>query len=168
MGHGARIRTGGATRNTPNALLARLAVTAGVIVAATTAAGCSTSDPEPDSTVEVEEIHLDVMRDAVPDVEEHTKVTVPGEVERIISPSTFSIIDPEDPLIEELLIVHETALEGISPETGVKVTGVVYRGFDVAEVEKETGIDLDQALHEQWQGDSYIVASGIDTSAASG
>lgn len=165
MGREARTRTGGTARNAPGILLARMAVAAGVIVAATSAAGCSSSEPEPEGTVEVEEIHLDVMRDAVPDVEEYTKVTVPGEVERIVSPSTFTIVDPEDPLADELLIVHEAALDGISPDAAIKVTGIVYRGFDVAEVEKEAGIDLDQALHEEWQGDSYIVASAVDPSA---
>lgn len=166
MGHMARIRTGGTARTAPAALLARMATAAAVIVAATATAGCST--PGPEGTVEIDEVHLDAIREVVPDVEEYTKVTVPGEVEKIISPSTFSIVDPEYPLVEELLIVHESALDGISPEARVKVTGVVYRGFDVAEVEKETGIDLDQALHEKWQGDSYIVASGIEPSGASG
>lgn len=31
-------------------------------------------------------------------------------------------------------------MEGISPEEWIEVTGVVYRGFDVAQVEKETGM----------------------------
>ncbi|MGK3958783.1 hypothetical protein ACLKOZ_21630 [Arthrobacter sp. R4] len=168
MGHEARIRTGRTARTAPAVLVARMATAAALILAATASAGCSTSEPGPEGTVEIEEVHLDAIREVVPDVEEYTKVTVPGEVKGIISPSTFSIVDPEYPLVEELLIVHETALDGISPEARVMVTGVVYRGFDVAEVEKETGIDLDQALHEQWQGDSYIVASGIEPSGASG
>lgn len=168
MGHKARIRAGGTARTAPASLLARMTTAAAVIVAATAAAGCSTSEPGAEGTVEIEEVHLDAIREVVPDVEEYTKVTVPGEVKEVISPSTFSIVDPEYPLVEELLIVHESAPDGISPEARVKVTGVVYRGFDVAEVEKETGIDLDQALHEQWQGDSYIVASGIEPSGASG
>jgi hypothetical protein len=34
-------------------------------------------------------------------------------------------------------------------------------GFDTAEVEKETGINLDEALRQNWEGDSYIVASQV-------
>ncbi|WP_427008174.1 hypothetical protein [Pseudarthrobacter sp. H2] len=44
----------------------------------------------------------------------------------------------------------------------VKVSAIVYRGFNVADVKKETGIELDEALHQQWRGDSCIGASKLD------
>ncbi|WP_258805068.1 hypothetical protein [Pseudarthrobacter sp. NS4] len=63
--------------------------------------------------------------------------------------------------MDPLLILHKADVAGAEPAERVNVTGIVYRGFDAAEVEKETGIDLDEALHQQWEGDSYIVASGV-------
>lgn len=166
MRHDAKATSEAAARNASGTLLRRMATTTAALIFATTAvAGCDASDPKPGATVEIEEVHLDAIRESVPDVKEYTEVTVPGVVKAIVSPSTFTIADPAEPLVEELLIVHENPLDGISPETRVKVTGVVYRGFDVAEVKNETGVELDQALHDQWQGDSYIVSSNIETSA---
>lgn len=156
----------GPAQTGPAAVLARLAAATAVVVAASAVGGCGTSERE--TTTEIEDVHLDAIREVVPDHDlEYKRVTVPGEVKGIISPSAFSIVDPDDPLVEELLIVHETNLESVRPEARVKVTGIVYRGFDVAEVEKETGIDLDETLQEQWQGDSYIVASDVAPSTAS-
>lgn len=57
--------------------------------------------------MEIEEVHLDAIRESVPDLEEYTEVTVPGVVKAVVSPSTFTIVDPSDPSVEELLIVHE-------------------------------------------------------------
>jgi hypothetical protein len=167
MGQAARISTVGTERRAKLGLLPKMATVATAFITAVSAAGCGASEPKPQSTVEIEEIHLDAIREAVPDVKEYTQVTVTGEVKRIISPSSFSIINPEEPSVKELLIVHEKALDGLSPEQHIKVTGVVYRGFDVAEVKKETGINLGQALHDQWHGDSYIVASRVAPSAGS-
>lgn len=156
----ARLRTG------PRALLAGLTAVA-VIAAASAVGGCGTS--EPTTGTEIADVHLDAIREVVPDHDlEYKRVTVPGEVKGIISPSTFSIVDPDKPLVEDLLIVHETDLTGVRPEARVKVTGIVYRGFDTAEVEQETGINLDAALHKQWRGDSYIVASTVEPSTTSG
>lgn len=87
---------------------------------------------------------------------------MPGQVEQVISPSAFTIGDPNDSSVEELLIVNKSGTGEITPGVPVKVTGIVYRGFNVAEVKQETGIELDEALHRQWQGDSYIVASQVD------
>lgn len=166
MRHAAGATREAATRSVSVPLLGRMATaTAALIFAATAVAGCDASDPKPGGTVEIEEVHLDAIRESVPDLEEYTEVTVPRVVKAVVSPSTFTIVDPSDPSVEELLIVHEHPLGGISPETGVKVTGVVYRGFDVGEVEKETGVQLEQAPHDQWQGDSYIVASHVEISA---
>lgn len=165
MRHDVEVMSEAAARNPSRTLLRRMAATtAALLFAATAVAGCDASDPKPGATVEIEEVHLDAIRESVPDVKEYTEVTVPGVVKAIVSPSTFTIVDPDEPFVEELLIVHENPLDGISPDAKVKVTGVVYRGFDVAEVKNETGLQLDQARHDQWRGDSYIVASNIETS----
>jgi hypothetical protein len=162
MRHHAETTSEAAARKAPRASLRRLATTAAALVfAATSVAGCDASDPKPGATVEIEEVQLDAIRESVPDVKEYTEVTVPGVVKTVVSPSTFTIVDPAEPTVEELLIVHQNHVDGISPDTRVKVTGVVYRGFDVAEVKNETGVQLDQALHGPWHGDSYIVSSGI-------
>ncbi|WP_457963394.1 hypothetical protein M1E17_18420 [Arthrobacter sp. D1-29] len=142
-------------------LLRMTAVAVAVVAAASAIGSCGTSEPE--AATEIEDVHLDAIREVVPDANlEYKRVTVPGVVNDIISPSAFSISDPGQPLVDDLLIVHETDLADVRPESRVKVTGIVYRGFNVAEVEKETGIDLDESLNQQWQGDSYIVASGVE------
>lgn len=166
MRYAAGIMTDSA-RIRPGTLLARLGAAAAVIAAASAVGGCGNSEPA--TGTEIADVHLDAIREVVPDHDlEYKKVTVPGEVKGIISPSTFSIVDPDNPLVEDLLIVHQTDLDNPRPEARVKITGIVYRGFDTAEVEKETGINLDEALHRQWQGDSYILASAIEPSTAPG
>lgn len=163
MRHTDRVSTAG-TWSRPAGLPARLAA-AGVVLAATTAvSGCGTSEPapEPETGTEIEDVHLDAIRDVLPDPDlEYKSVTVPGEVDTVISPAAFSIRDPGEPLVDPLLIVHKDDVSGGEPDARVTVTGIVYRGFDVAEVEKETGLDLDDALYGEWQGDSYIVASEV-------
>lgn len=81
------------------ALIARLTTAVTVIVAGTVTAGCSTSEPAPDSTVEVEEVHLDAIREVLPDVEECMTVRVPGEAHRIVSPPPSPLLIPMIPLL---------------------------------------------------------------------
>lgn len=141
----------------------RLAVVAAVIAAASALGGCGISEPAPGTGTEIQDVHLDAIREVVPDANlEYKKVTVPGQVEKVISPSAFSISDPDDPAVKELLIVNESGAGAIDPGARVKVTGIVYRGFNVAQVKQETGIALDEALHKDWEGDSYIVASQVE------
>lgn len=148
------------------ALWTRWAAAGALIAAMAAVSGCGGSEPEPgagtETLTEIEDVQLDAVREVVPDANlEYKRVTVPGQVDAVISPGSFSISDPAQPLVDPLLIVHKDDVESPEPATGVNVTGIVYRGFDAAAVEKETGIDLDPALHEQWQGDSYIVASEV-------
>lgn len=152
------------TRTRRAGLPARLAAAGLAIAAVPALSGCGTSEPEaePGTVVEIEDVRLDAIRDVAPDGNlEYKRVTVPGEVDTVISPAAFSISDPGEPQVEPLLIVHKDDVAGAEPEARVSVTGVVYRGFDVPAVEKETGLDLDDALYEEWQGDSYIVASEV-------
>lgn len=159
MGYADRISIARA-RTRRAVLFPRLAAAGVVIAAASAVGGCNTSGPE--TGTEIEDVHLDAIREVVPDADlEYKSVTVPDDVNEVISPASFSIIDPGQPLVDPLLIVHKNDVAGAEPAAQVKVTGIVYRGFDAAEVEKETGIDLDEALHQEWQGDSYIVASEV-------
>lgn len=145
------------------ALPLRLARAAAVIAAFLALSGCGTSEPTPETGTEIEDVQLDAIREVVPDADlEFKEVTVRGQVEKAISPSGFSISDPEDPAVEELLIVNQSGTGAIEPGATVQVTGIVYRGFDVADVKQETGVELDQAQYQAWEGDSYIVASGVD------
>jgi hypothetical protein len=142
------------------AMFPRVAMAVAVLATAFSAGGCSSAAPA--KGTDIEDVHLDVIREVVPDGDlEYKRVTVPGRVKTIISPSAFSIKDADKPSVDDLLILHKNELTGVKPGASVNVTGIVYRGFDVAEVKKETGIDLDQSLSRQWQGDSYIVASDV-------
>lgn len=163
MRHTDRISTAG-TWTRQAGLPARLAAAGLALAAVTAVSGCGASEPasEPETGTEIEDVQLDAIRDVLPDPDlEYKSVTVPGQVDTVISPASFSIKDPGQPLVDPLLIVHKDDVSGAEPDAMVTVTGIVYRGFDVAEVEKETGMDLEDALYEDWQGDSYIVASEV-------
>lgn len=150
------------SRLRPAAQRLRLAGAIAVLIA-TAGSGCSTTENTPESGTKIEDVHLDAIREVVPDADlEYKQVTVPGQVGRIISPSTFSIKDPDDSSVEELLIVNKSGTGDIRPGVPVKVTGIVYRGFNVADVKQKAGVELDGALHRRWEGDSYIVASQVD------
>jgi hypothetical protein len=140
----------------------RLAGAAAVIAVASALGGCA-PDPAPATGTEIEDVHLSVIREVVPDADlEYKKVTVPGQVKDVISPSAFSISDPNEPAVDPLLIVDPARADGLAPGVKVKVTGIVYRGFSVGDAKEKTGIALDGALHKDWKGDSYIVASQVD------
>ena len=140
----------------------RLAGVAAVIAVAAALGGCA-PDPAPSTGTEIEDVHLSVIREVVPDADlEYKKVTVPGQVKDVISPSAFSISDPNEPAVDPLLIVNPAGAKALAPGAKVKVTGIVYRGFSVGDVKEKTGVQLNEALHMEWKGDSYIVASQVD------
>lgn len=61
-----------------------------------------------------------------------------GQVEMVISPSAFSISDADDSSVEELLIVNKSGTGDKEAGVTVKVTGIVYRGFSVADRKRES------------------------------
>ncbi|MFI7585363.1 hypothetical protein ACH9DO_16460 [Kocuria sp. M1N1S27] len=94
------------------------------------------------------------------------EVTVSAEVGSIVEPaSSFTIAGTDDTTVEPLLIVHD---QGEMPELEegltVGVTGTVQDAFEIVTVEEELGVDLDDTLYADWEGERYIQANQVDLS----
>lgn len=87
-------------------------------------------------------------------------VTVGGEVNQILSPRAF-VLEGDD-LVggDDLLVVGANELGGISPDEVVLVSGPVRR-FNLAEAERDLGVDLDDNLFRDFDGRPAIVARDI-------
>lgn len=95
-----------------------------------------------------------------------TEVTLSADVNEVIDPISFTIAGTDDTTVEALLVVRPQngTAPDISPGSTVQVTGTVMEAFNVETVEEELGVDLDEALYEDWEGETYVQASTIDTS----
>lgn len=92
------------------------------------------------------------------------QVTVSAEVESIIDTHAFTLDGPREPL----LVVSATGSgdsELVEDGSVVKVTGTVQESFNVADVEEEFGIDLDDELFEDFGDEHYIVADQVSEPA---
>jgi hypothetical protein len=142
-----------------------MAATGALALALLALSGCN-STAGPETGADVEDVQQDVIEgtvDEAEDAEEGERVTVSANVNDVISPLSFTIAGTDETTVDALLVIHDGKISGVEPGLAVQVTGIVHRDFDVAAAEKETGLDLDGALHEQWQGETYIVASQVDT-----
>lgn len=92
-------------------------------------------------------------------------VTVSGPVIEIYSPQMFRIDDPEIFGGDDVLVL---APGGTSPTEGATVTvsGVVQQ-YDQSELEQTLGIDLDDALGVELDGQPIIVADSVDAATGS-
>ena len=87
-------------------------------------------------------------------------VTVGGEVNQILGPQAF-VIEGNDIIGgDELLVVGANAMNRIRNDEVVQVTGPVRR-FDLAQVERDLGVDLDDNLFRDWADKPAIVARNI-------
>ncbi|MCK6210407.1 hypothetical protein KZX45_07620 [Georgenia sp. EYE_87] len=96
------------------------------------------------------------------------EVTVIGRVDEVVSPTSFTMAGTEDTEVGPLLIVDVGAVGGFEPDMVVAVSGIVHEAFDLETVEQRFNTDLDDELHEEWNGGPYIEAVTIgmpDTSA---
>lgn len=100
------------------------------------------------------------------DVRKGQTVTVSANVNKIIAPDAFTIAGTEDTTVDPLLVLHKDAQPELKPELTVKVTGTVHVAFDFPAVEKDLGVDPDDALFEDWNGKPYLQGSKIGTSVA--
>lgn len=83
------------------------------------------------------------------------QVTISGEVSRTLSPETFAIAGPADPL----LIVEEQEIPAVNDGESVEITGMMQDSFSVAEVEERLGTDLDDELYADFEGENYVMAT---------
>lgn len=134
-------------------------------------AGCDTNTAGPETGTDVEEVQPDAFRDTVEEAEQAEdgeSVTVSAELNEIISPSSFTIAGTDETSVEPLLVVHDQQLPQIQPGDAVQVTGTVYRNIQLPRLEETAGLDLDDAMHEEWEGKTSIVATEISALEGTG
>jgi hypothetical protein len=94
-------------------------------------------------------------------------VAVEGNVVEVISERAFTIVSDEL-IVEDAVLVlaaNEQVLVDLEPalaaEQQVQATGVVRR-FVVAEIEEDLGIDLDEELEVEFEGQPVIIATNVE------
>ena len=93
-------------------------------------------------------------------------VTVSGEVKRVLDIRAIVLGGPEFIDADELLIVGATSLpvvSGRAPDMPVAVNDILQatgsvRQFDLAAIEKEAGMDLDDVIFRAWTAKPVLVA----------
>lgn len=92
------------------------------------------------------------------------EVTLSADVSEVLSPSSFTIAGTDDTTVEPLLVVSATEVSGLADDLAVSVTGTVEESFALTDVEDELGVDLEDGLYTDWEGEHYVVATSVDTS----
>lgn len=96
-------------------------------------------------------------------------VTVSAAVNTILDDTSFTIAG-DGSGIEPLLVVgatSETAVE-VAADQEVYVSGTVMEAFVLTEVEEELGLDLDDELYLEWEGETYIDANAVSIGVEEG
>lgn len=110
--------------------------------------------PGPDEALAVDDVY------AEPESYVGQQVTVSAEVGEILGTNAFTLTGPTQPL----LIVSATGVGDspvVEPSAPVQVTGTVREGFDVVSFEEEAGVELDDELFTDFEGEIYIEASSV-------
>jgi hypothetical protein len=83
------------------------------------------------------------------------QVTISGEVSRSLAPVAFAIAGPADPM----LIVAEQEIPAVNEGEFVEITGTMRGSFSVTEVEGRLGVDPEDELYSEFEGEDYVVAT---------
>jgi hypothetical protein len=90
-------------------------------------------------------------------------VTLTGDVVEVVDQQSFRIGDPEPLGGDDLLVLmpsQAAAASAVSDGQSVMVTGIVQQ-FDQTELESALGIDIDDALATELDGQPVIVAEQV-------
>lgn len=93
------------------------------------------------------------------------EVTLSAQVREPLDAQGFTLAGMDETTVDPLLVLHEGEAQQLEPGQAVFVKGTVYEYLDIAEVENELGVDLDEALYEQWENDPYLLATSVKTDA---
>jgi hypothetical protein len=105
-----------------------------------------------------------------PSNETASKVAFNGKIERLVSSRAFTINDPSTTGNENVLVVSLQPLQAVGGGNGellynkndtVKVRGDI-KIFNMQEVEKDLGINLDPSVFGPWEGKPYIEAETVN------
>ena len=81
------------------------------------------------------------------------------------SPTAITISDPNDLELGDLLVISETAMADLEQDQVVEVVGTVQADFQLTQVETELALDLEDEWFQDFEGDPYIEATGINMDA---
>lgn len=96
------------------------------------------------------------------DVYAGAEVTLRAQVEDVLSPSSFTIVGPEGVAVEPLLVVTADDVAGLEPGLPVTVAATPATEFDVAEVETELGVDLEDEQYAEWDDEPFLLATIVE------
>ena len=96
-------------------------------------------------------------------------VTVAGEVDAVLSERAFSIEDDDILFDDDIVVITSRPLpaiggrwrDGALLEDDIVLVSGTVRPYNLAEIERELGVDLDDDTFAYWTGNSAIVASSV-------
>lgn len=92
------------------------------------------------------------------------QVVVSGRVSSLLGGDSSFTISGDVGSGEALLVINATGASDspvVEQDALVQVTGTVREGFSVTDVEDEFGVELDDDLYGDYEGDNYIAASNV-------
>lgn len=139
-----------------------LSMTAAFAVATLTLSGCQVFQDDPEVEPEVVS-GFDPDTELVfdnPDQFDGEPVDFQGQVAEVIGSTAFAVKGPDGTTWEPLLVVHDGS--AVVDENGtVRVKGVVDASLDIAELEADLGVDVDDGLLASNVGDGYVRAEDV-------
>lgn len=95
------------------------------------------------------------------------EVTLSAQVRESLDTYAFTLAGMDDTTVEPLLVLHQGEIQQLEPGQALVVHGTVHEYLDIETVEEELGVDLDNALYEQWEDDPYLLATSVKADASS-
>jgi hypothetical protein len=97
-------------------------------------------------------------------VYEGQEVTLSAEIVEVVSDNALEIGDPGDINLEPLLVMHDLGATGLEPDQTVEVVGTVMTSFELATVEEELGVELEDEVYTDYEGDPWLHATEVTPS----
>lgn len=99
-------------------------------------------------------------------VHEGQEVTLTAEIVEVVSGNALEIGDPGDITLDPLLVMHDLGATGLEQDQAVEVVGTVMTDFDLTTAEEELGVDLEDELYTDYEGDPWLRATEVTPDGA--
>lgn len=92
------------------------------------------------------------------------EVTLLAEVTESLAPQAFLAASPEDGDAEPVLVVATADAGDVEAEAGepLFIAATPVQDFDAEVVIEELGLDIDPALLQEWDGETFLVATILE------
>lgn len=91
-------------------------------------------------------------------------VVVSAQVDRVLTPTGFTIGGTEQTALPAVLVVTDEPLVEVDEGETVRITATVRTIEDRDELEQRVGIDLGGLVWDDYEGDPYLQATHVDLS----